>query len=189
MGKQGLRLSCLHCMEGGKRLEEGNKCTRTPTLGRVVLMGPGWATGGYPGCRGSRPGAPEPAVGTEGSTIAPSRVQFSLPTDHSGRPRPYHEAEQQLPFKLLRCNTQGLMEPSPQTAGSTRLHLTDKAKQAWKREDLEFEPKSALSACGVLGRGVGVGRAGDAWHQPPHCPQPCPHLPSTCGLVSRSQSG
>lgn len=28
-------------MEGGKRLEGGNKCTRTPTLDRVVLMGPG----------------------------------------------------------------------------------------------------------------------------------------------------
>lgn len=78
--------ACPACtgVEGGKRLGEGNKCTRTPTLGRVVLMGPGWAAGGCPGCWGSKPGAPEPAVGTEGSIIHPLESGFPSPQTTMG---------------------------------------------------------------------------------------------------------
>lgn len=78
MGKQGLHLSCLHWHGGWEEAGRG-KCTRTPTLGRVVLKGLGWAAGGCPGCWGSRPGTPEPAVCTEVSIISPSLKSGSLP--------------------------------------------------------------------------------------------------------------
>lgn len=89
MGKQGLCLSCLHWHGGWEEAGRG-KCTRTPTPGRVVLMGLGWAAGGCRGCWGSRPGAPEPAVGTEGSIISPSLESSSPPR------RPPWEAEATL---------------------------------------------------------------------------------------------
>lgn len=99
MGKQGLCLSCLRWHGGWEEAGRG-KCTRTPTPGRVVLMGLGWAAGGCCGCWGSRPGAPEPAVGTEGSIISPSLESSSPPC------RPPWEAEatfrgEQLPFIKL----------------------------------------------------------------------------------------
>lgn len=100
MGKQGPCLSCLHWRGGWEEAGRG-KCTRTPTPGRVVLTGLGRAAGGRRGRWGSRPGAPEPAVGTEGSIISPSPESSPLPADHRGRPGPHYEAEQQLPFSKL----------------------------------------------------------------------------------------
>lgn len=86
MGKQGLRLSCLH-WRGGWEEAGGGKCTRTPTPGRVVLTGLGRAAGGRRGCWGGRPGAPEPAAGTEGLIISPSLESSAPPR------RPPWEAE------------------------------------------------------------------------------------------------
>lgn len=101
MGKQGLCLSCLHWHGGWEEAGRG-KCTRTPTLGRVVLKGLGWAAGGCPGCRGSRPGTPEPAVCTEVSIISPC-LEAGLPSPQTavgGRGHNYEAEQQRLFIKL-----------------------------------------------------------------------------------------
>lgn len=87
---------------GGWEEAGGGKRTPTPTRGRVVLMGPGpgrWWVSEVLGPQAWRTTASSRHRSL--NYFALSGVCFPVFTEHPGRLRPCHEAEQELPFTSL----------------------------------------------------------------------------------------